>query len=162
MSLENSSSKTKPVIKVYTRDDYPQAFDPLAYLKDFYSKTDDEPAMHVMLKFLPNIVPRVPHGGRLLDVGSGPTVHVALCFREIVEEIYLSDYVEQNRNSIKSWLSGSDQFDWSNVSKYIAMLEGDKDNWKSVENKAREKIKGVLHCDIFRPGVVSGKFLRTF
>lgn len=154
MSTENDSKK---FTTVYTREDYSMAFDPLAYLKDFYSKTDNEPAMLVMLRFLPNVACRLERGGRLLDIGSGPTVHVALCFRNIVDEIYLSDYVEQNRDAIEKWRTNDVKFDWSNVSKFISMLEGSsKDDWEILEEQARQKVKGVLNCDIFRPGVLTG------
>jgi predicted nicotinamide N-methyase len=30
---------------------------------------------------------------RLLDIGAGPTIYSALCFREVASEVWLSDYL---------------------------------------------------------------------
>lgn len=142
------------VIELLSREDYPTTFDPAAYLRGFYTKSNSEPAINLILTLFPNIVSRLPIGGRLLDVGSGPTIHVPLYFRNTVDEIYMSDFLPQNREVINKWISGKSQFDWSNVSKYIAMLEGCHDDWQKIEDEGRIKVKGVLHCDVMQKDVI--------
>jgi len=56
---------------VFGPEEYKRDFDAKTYLKEFYSKYDNEPAMHVVLTLLPNIAYRLPPGKRLLDIGSG-------------------------------------------------------------------------------------------
>ena len=87
--------------KVLNRDHFHFAFNTNAYLHDFYSKVD-EPAMQVktlwlgenaplfsqlILTYLPTIVHRLPKGGKLLDLGAGPTIHVPVAFRNAVDEV---------------------------------------------------------------------------
>lgn len=52
-------------------EEYDKEFDAEKYLEEFYSKYNNEPAMHVVLTLLPNIVSRLAPGKCLLDVGSG-------------------------------------------------------------------------------------------
>lgn len=155
--MEEETSE-EVISKIQMREDLPTAFDPAAYLRGFYTKSTSEIAINVILTFLPNIVSRIPKGGKLLDIGSGPTVHMAMYFRHTVDEVYLSDFLEQNLDAINLWLSNSDinKFDWSNVSKYIALMEGGEGDWRSVENQGRQIIKGVLHCDVLKKGVLQG------
>ncbi|XP_033730332.1 indolethylamine N-methyltransferase-like [Pecten maximus] len=42
-------------------------------------------------------------GSRLLDVGTGPTVHSVISGSQHVGEIYLSDYAAQNRKVLTDW-----------------------------------------------------------
>jgi nicotinamide N-methyltransferase len=150
----------KPML---TRDDYPDTFDSKAYLSAFYSKIDNEPAMKLVLSQLPAAVERVSRtlctkdgsaGGRLLDVGSGPTIHVACAFREKMREIYLSDYLAQNRDELNRWLRNDGPFDWGNILHFLALMEGQSEERPGVEEEARSKVAGILPCDIFQTTVI--------
>lgn len=44
--------------------------------------------MQMVLFYLPNIIARLPNCKSLLDFGAGPTIHVAICFRNKVDEVY--------------------------------------------------------------------------
>uniref|UniRef100_A0A915IJ54 Uncharacterized protein n=1 Tax=Romanomermis culicivorax TaxID=13658 RepID=A0A915IJ54_ROMCU len=142
-----------------SRLEYKQNFDASSYLREFYSKYDNDPAMHVVLTLLPNVVRRLPVGGRLLDVGSGPTVHVAMCFRKTAQNIYLSDYSDDSRKELFHWLLSyrywpAEKFDWSSITKFIAEREGESDKWDRIENETRKKIKGILPCNVLKPHVI--------
>jgi hypothetical protein len=56
--------------------------------QDFYEVVDD-PAMQMVLFYLPNIAARLPFVESLLDFGAGPTIHVAICFRNKAENVCL-------------------------------------------------------------------------
>lgn len=110
--------------------------------------------MRIILHYMPNCVERVPRGGCMLDVGSGPTVHMAFCFRNRVSEIYLSDYNEANRQELNRWWQHQSTFDWSDVTKWIAQNEGIPDKWHEIEEQARSKLRGVLPCNVFNQNVI--------
>ncbi|KAL1239859.1 Nicotinamide N-methyltransferase [Trichinella spiralis] len=142
--------------------DYAWAFDAKAYLSDFYSSPVSDPAMTMMLSVLPIIAERLslkkaPETGitRLLDIGSGPTIHMAVVFRDKVDEIYLSDYLEQNCEQLRLWMQDRKPFDWRSVLGYIAQREGQATlSVEAMEVASRSKLRGVFHCDVFKPGVV--------
>lgn len=134
---ENKGGKEQ---RILSRDDFYYAFNTQAYLKDFYSGKIDEAAMRLILAFLPNVVARLTSGLRVLDVGAGPTIHVAVCFRKKADEIYLSDYLPQNREELVRWVRNQSRFDWSTVLKIIATQEGDVEQWHGMELIARRKV----------------------
>ncbi|KAI6190166.1 hypothetical protein M3Y97_00087300 [Aphelenchoides bicaudatus] len=105
------------------RSSFKTEFDTKAYLKDFYADVQD-PAMQMMIRFLPGIAVRLPKAQTLLDFGCGPTIHVSVCFRNRVQRIYLADYLEQNREELHRWLNGQNEFDWQKTLKMIATCEG--------------------------------------
>ncbi|KAL7073220.1 hypothetical protein ACQ4LE_007093 [Meloidogyne hapla] len=134
---------------IFNRNHFHEYFDTEAYLKDFYSKVED-PAMQLILFHLPSILARLPTKiNNLLDFGSGPTIYVAICFREKAENIFLSDYLPQNKKELNNWLIGNSNFDWSKVFKLIAVHEAlplPTDIVK-MEKMTREKVRAILHCD---------------
>jgi len=116
-------------------------------LKDFYANVDD-PAMQMVLTFLPGLAARLPAAPTLLDFGAGPTIHVAVCFRERVQKIYLADYLPQNRRELQRWREGKSSFDWTKTLKMIATREGlDWCRLREMEPATREKIDGIFYCN---------------
>uniref|UniRef100_A0A183BNP1 Nicotinamide N-methyltransferase-like n=1 Tax=Globodera pallida TaxID=36090 RepID=A0A183BNP1_GLOPA len=145
----NQSEQRRTVVvgELLDRRHFHEHFDTDAYLKDFYARVDDA-AMQMVLFHLPNIVARLGPLPSLLDFGSGPTIHVSVCFRETVDEIYLADYLPQNRAELSRWLDGQSDFDWSAVLRIIAGREAVPFNEMCrMEQKAREKIRAILFCD---------------
>uniref|UniRef100_A0A0K0FYL1 NNMT/PNMT/TEMT family protein n=1 Tax=Strongyloides venezuelensis TaxID=75913 RepID=A0A0K0FYL1_STRVS len=121
-----------------------------AYLNDFYSNVDDC-AMQMVLNYLPQFAARIGKKERLLDFGAGPTIHVPCCFRNYVDEFFLSDYLPQNRKELLNWFNNTSTFDWSKPIKMIANCEmGDLTKLKEMENLAKSKVKAIIHCDAFR------------
>ncbi|CAI5450233.1 unnamed protein product [Caenorhabditis angaria] len=136
--------------KLLDRTTFFTEFSTTAYLEDFYNNVED-PAMQMVLTFLPNIVARVGKIQKILDFGAGPTIHVAACYRETAEEIYLADYLPQNRQELEKWLAGNSNFDWSHPINMILTREGRTlDKKEQVLTETRGKIRGVFHCDCFQ------------
>ncbi|VDM99026.1 unnamed protein product [Thelazia callipaeda] len=137
-------------------------FDAKAYLWDFYKGIED-PAMQMMIMLLPNIAERMDCYESLLDFGAGPTVHVAVVFRNKVNNIYLADYLPQNRNELMLWRDGTNSFDWTPVLKMIATVEGV--GWlhlKEIEQRTKSKIRSVFHCDCHvEPSISAPKILQN-
>ncbi|KAK6060512.1 NNMT/PNMT/TEMT family protein [Cooperia oncophora] len=111
--------------------------------------------MQMVLTCLPNIVARVGEVKRVLDFGAGPTIHVAASFRNQASEIYLADYLPQNRKELSRWCEGRSDFDWSVPLKMILTQEGNL--WNDLDEMialTRQKVRGVYHCDCFaKPSV---------
>lgn len=81
---------------------------------------------------------------RLLDVASGPSVAVALGASSVFEEIYLSDLNQDCKTELWRFLEyDAEAFDWSNVSRIVADLEGSDD--EIVMERAREKVRNLKY-----------------
>uniref|UniRef100_A0A914ZQA7 NNMT/PNMT/TEMT family protein n=1 Tax=Parascaris univalens TaxID=6257 RepID=A0A914ZQA7_PARUN len=116
--------------EVISRDRLHTEFDTAAYLRDFYTRVDD-PAMQLVLTFLPNIAARIGNVESLLDFGAGPTIHVAVAFRNTANN---------NREELLRWLNHTARFDWSTTIKKIATTEGLAwSNVQQMETDARAK-----------------------
>ncbi|KAK0409393.1 hypothetical protein QR680_004514 [Steinernema hermaphroditum] len=136
--------------RVLDRDAFHDEFSTEDYLKDFYMRVEDQ-AMQFVLNFLPNLVARIGKVDRVLDFGAGPTIHVAVSFRNSAKEIYLADYLPQNRNELLKWHNKSSVFEWDTTLRILAKCEGQIYSELSVmEQAARDKVKGIFHCDCFK------------
>ncbi|NXG20004.1 NNMT methyltransferase, partial [Grallaria varia] len=135
-------------------DVYQQSFNPQAYLKEFYSMSDDKEGANTLL--MQNL--RSLHkmfsldglkGDTLIDVGCGPTIYQLLSACECFQEIIALDYTDQNRRELEKWLRNEEgAFDWVPVVKYVCELEGDREKWAEKQEKVRKKVKQVLKCDV--------------
>uniref|UniRef100_A0A8R1I173 Uncharacterized protein n=1 Tax=Caenorhabditis japonica TaxID=281687 RepID=A0A8R1I173_CAEJA len=135
--------------KLLDRTTFFTEFSTNAYLEDFYTNVED-PAMQMVLTFLPNIVARVGKVDRMLDFGAGPTIHVAACYREMANEIHLADYLPQNRGELLRWVNNESDFDWNRPLRMILTREGKTwDKLPQVEEETREKVVDIYHCDVF-------------
>lgn len=66
-------------------------------------------------------------GGTLLEVGCGPSLHLAFTASKVYQDITLSDYTDSNRQQISKWLNKEqDAHDWSPYINYISSLEQNK------------------------------------
>ncbi|VDN23983.1 unnamed protein product [Gongylonema pulchrum] len=64
--------------------------------------------------------------------------------------IYLADYLPQNRKELFRWTIGSSVFDWTQVLKMIATVEGA--GWlqlKEMELQARSKVRFEIRTENF-------------
>ncbi|XP_061432969.1 nicotinamide N-methyltransferase-like [Lethenteron reissneri] len=141
------------VAKRYGQD-YATHFKAREYLDTYYNTTpEDSPKRDFfpeLLQFLHSTFNNGEiRGQRLLDVGSGPTIHQVLSASEWFPEIYLSDYAQSNREELQSWLCRSpDAFDWTKTIEFVCRLEGHR---KTVEEKSvhvRKAVRAVLPCDV--------------
>ncbi|CAI2349550.1 unnamed protein product [Caenorhabditis sp. 36 PRJEB53466] len=153
-------------------EDYVKKFDPEAYLQFYFSKDAIEDGTRVSLFALPVFAHimlqtmRPSERETLLDIGAGPTVYSALCFRDVAKTVHLSDYVERNLDVLRKWIRHEETIDWVPTIKVIKRTEGGpvptQDVCRDVEEKARGLVKcgGVHFADIHQTDVVpemSGK-----
>ncbi|RCN49450.1 NNMT/PNMT/TEMT family protein [Ancylostoma caninum] len=96
----------------------------------------------------------------LLDIGAGPTVYSALCFRDVVKRVYLSDYLSKNLDILKAWRSNTSIYDWKPTIKVILRTEGalpaSDPEMEEVEERARAALKcgGILYANVHEDPVV--------
>ncbi|XP_071755416.1 nicotinamide N-methyltransferase [Centroberyx gerrardi] len=87
-------------------------------------------------------------GKRLVEVGTGPTVHTLISACEHFEDIVVSDYVDNNRREIEKWLRAEEGcFNWNAHFQFVCDLEG-KRTPAVITETLRQRIKQVLKCDI--------------
>ena len=66
-------------------------------------------------------------GRRIIDVGSGPTIHMMIPAAKWFDEIYISDFSIKNVDAQKKWLARSpDSYDWKPFFQYFAEKDGKK------------------------------------
>ncbi|MFH4976863.1 hypothetical protein AB6A40_003572 [Gnathostoma spinigerum] len=148
------------VDSIRSPDKYATDFDPFAYFEHYYSSAAMEDGTRLSLFALP-IFARViakstseEQRQTLIDIGAGPTVYSALCFRDVVKRIYLTDYTEQCLNVLSDWVEGKCSYDWEAAINVIRRSEGVepgvKDYVGGVVKKTREVIRagGIYHVNV--------------
>ncbi len=63
-------------------------------------------------------------GTRLLDVGTGPSICSVISATPHFEEVYLSDYVDNNLTALKQWMGGTLEHSFQNAIEFFLKLEG--------------------------------------
>ncbi|XP_052371028.1 nicotinamide N-methyltransferase-like [Oncorhynchus keta] len=87
-------------------------------------------------------------GQRLIEVGTGPTIHTLISACEYYDEIVVSDYVDSNRKEIEKWLKAEEGcLDWNTHLQYVCDLER-KRTPAIISDTLRQRVKQVLKCDI--------------
>ena len=91
---------------------------------------------------------------RVLEYGCGPVPIHTISFVLQAKEVVLAEYLEQNRNELKKWLSQDEKsFNWTPYVEYVVCdLEGlpkGQSVWKREET-IREIVKAVVPCDIHK------------
>ncbi|XP_009570188.2 nicotinamide N-methyltransferase [Cuculus canorus] len=147
---------------VFTGTDvYQRTFNPQEYLKEFYNLSDSNNQPNT---FLINNLKSLHKmfsldglkGDTLIDIGCGPTIYQLLSACENFQEIFASDYTDQNRRELEKWLRKEPgAFDWSPVVQYVCELEGNREAWAAKEERLRKKVKQVLKCDVTKANPVA-------
>ncbi|WKY02545.1 hypothetical protein Q1695_016093 [Nippostrongylus brasiliensis] len=141
--------------EVYPASAHKDQFDPGAYLESFYKTASEDPAMKIVLFFLPGLLYRIPSKVRTaLDLGAGPTVYLPIVLRDRAEQIFTSDFAPANRDMLQSWVENRSTFDWSNVCGWIADIEACLDEPCVMQQKAREKVNAVLEVNVHETPVI--------
>lgn len=111
-------------------------WNPKIYLRDFYSKVDlDEIAT---IAFLTKVAKRIPPKQKILEFGSGPTLHHVFPFIPYVSEVHLVDFLKPNLKEISKWVHGKkDAHNWDSFISYTVKCEGNK-NPTSKDIKIRK------------------------
>ena len=102
----------------------------------------------------------LPNGLRILDYGTGASLHETALTAAKASEIVLSDYSPKNREALRLWLhSDPAAFDWiPHFRRTLREIEegGDKELSHRVET-IRRVVKAVVHCDLSQdPPIESG------
>ncbi|XP_002739259.1 nicotinamide N-methyltransferase-like [Saccoglossus kowalevskii] len=88
-------------------------------------------------------------GNRLLEIGSGPTVHNLIPASAYFKEITVAEFSKPCRDAVEKWIRAEpDAFDWSHFFDYVCAKEGNGESWKSRQENLRKYIKGVIPCDV--------------
>nr|CDJ89991.1 Methyltransferase domain containing protein [Haemonchus contortus] len=158
-SLMSSKESYKP-------EDYEKEFDPDAYLNHYFARESIEDGTRMSLFALPVfahiMLQSMPPSERetLLDIGAGPTVYTALCFRDTVKTIYLSDFLEKNLDVLRKWRNNDSTYNWKPTIRVIKRTEGgmllSDAEMNDIEAKARAAVKrgGILYANVHEDPVV--------
>ncbi|XP_015919260.2 nicotinamide N-methyltransferase [Parasteatoda tepidariorum] len=101
-------------------------------------------------------------GARLLDLGSGPTVHNVATASAYFPHIVLSEFVESNCEQLRKWVrKDPDCIDWSPFLERVAKAEKRTDvkaAAKEIEDRIRSSVKAVIHCDVLDDQVIAKEY----
>ncbi|GMS87304.1 hypothetical protein PENTCL1PPCAC_9479, partial [Pristionchus entomophagus] len=137
---------------MHNPEDYEESFDPDAYFNHYFSKNSIEDGTRVSLFCLPVfaqiIKQTVPKDKRLslLDIGAGPTVYSAVCFRECIDRAYMTDFVQKNLGSLRDWTNGVSSHDWQPTIKVILRTEGITGSTDNVLEKVEKRTQELVHA----------------
>jgi len=101
-------------------------------------------------------------GDRLLDLGSGPTVHNIATASAYFPNIILSEFVERNCEQLRKWVRNDpDCIDWTLFLERVARAEKRNDvekACKEIEDRIRSSVKAVIHCDVLNDQVIAKEY----
>lgn len=114
---------------VHGKEPYSTCFSPRNYLNFFYThvgKLEGKPdRMQFVLSSLHEIFKLLGPISRLIDIGSGPSIHTVISASLRCDNITMSDYADHSREELQLWLNrDSRMFDWSTILNFVADLEG--------------------------------------
>ncbi|XP_046352326.2 nicotinamide N-methyltransferase-like [Haliotis rufescens] len=137
----------------FEREDYLKYFDSAAYLKTFHSdikgsEKEGDLMPWKMKNFHDVFAEGKVNGRRLLDIGTGPTIHSVISASNCCDTIYLSDLAPQNRETLRKWLEGTLQHSFRSFFQYVVDREGKGTSWTHREDELRTKIGGILPIDL--------------
>lgn len=90
-------------------------------------------------------------GGRLIEVGGGPTIYQIISASSTVQSIYFSDYSINNINAVKKWLADGVPGIWGEYIRMSLECEKIQSNDESVGARAallKKKIVAIEQLDI--------------
>ncbi|ULT99256.1 hypothetical protein L3Y34_000532 [Caenorhabditis briggsae] len=147
-TMNQSDEETKHTVLL--PEDYVQKFDPDAYLQFYFSQDAIEDGTRVSLFALPVFAQlmlqtmRPSERETLLDIGAGPTVYAALCFRDVIKRVHLSDFVDRNLDVLRKWVRREETIDWVPTIKVIKRTEGGPVPTEKVCDEVEEKARGLV------------------
>ena len=137
----------------HTGRDYIAAFNPKEYLQECYDGPDHEHIFNI--EFLVEALQLLPTNLRVLEVGSGPTLHSVAAIAPHANEIHLADYVPANLDEIFLWLDHRPEaFNWHPFIEVALTKAGLPATPEAVEQRAaemRDKVTRLLVCDVLQP-----------
>ncbi|XP_041361804.1 nicotinamide N-methyltransferase-like [Gigantopelta aegis] len=139
--------------RVYNGEDYNTAFDPEVYLSKYVRDITEHAEEDDHIKFMVDSLHRIfsdgeLRGRRLLDVGTGPSIHTIISAGKHVDEIYLSDFSKPNREVLQDWKNGRLTHNFETFFKYIVDKEGNSESAGAREDETRTKVKDIFVVDL--------------
>ncbi|VDM45158.1 unnamed protein product [Toxocara canis] len=146
--------------KIFFPEHYETKFDPYAYLTHYYSRKALDDGTRLSLFALPTFARIIEREMRederqsLIDIGAGPTVYTAICFRDVVKRVCLTDFLQKNLDILNDWLDRKRTFDWSPLIRIVCRMEGEclvnGDEVHDIEEQARSLVTagGIYHADV--------------
>lgn len=85
---------------------------PADYLEQYYREV--QPDEQITMRFLVEAAALIGDCPRMIEFGSGPTVHHLLPFAPRAESVHVVDFLQSNLDTVRMWLAGGDDaWDWS-------------------------------------------------
>ncbi|KFM62408.1 Indolethylamine N-methyltransferase, partial [Stegodyphus mimosarum] len=104
-------------------------------------------------------------GERMLDLGSGPSVHNVATACAYVPNVILSDFSETNCERLRKWLRNDpDCIDCSLYLQRVAKAERRNDveeACKEIEERIRSSVKEVIPCDVLDDQVIPEEYSKS-
>ncbi|XP_046352325.2 nicotinamide N-methyltransferase-like [Haliotis rufescens] len=148
-------------------DDYKQDFDPEVYLEMYYTDLKGQSSEGDMLEtsmlfWQEAFAQGNITGRRLLDIGTGPTIHTVISASNYCDTIYLSDLVPQNRETLRKWLEGSLQHSFRIFFQYVVDRDGKGELPSDRESMLKDKIVGIFSLDLLQVEPLLPSLFPTF
>jgi hypothetical protein len=129
-----------------------QAFDPVKYIQEYYSKVGDE--NRELLSFFAQAYQDISEKSTMLEFSGGPGLYSLIAAAKKVKEIHFSDFLEKNIQAVKAWKKTPNDFPvWQDFFHEALLLEGetniDEGKIKLREGILRNKLSSFLRCDAF-------------
>ncbi|XP_040182030.1 indolethylamine N-methyltransferase-like isoform X2 [Rana temporaria] len=87
-------------------------------------------------------------GDKLLDISIGSLIYQLFSVSNIYKEIYVVQMNDDSFTHFKQWMDKDDKAtDWSQCTKRVCHLEGNRQEWTEKEDQVRKVIKGVYKWD---------------
>nr|XP_023862951.1 phenylethanolamine N-methyltransferase [Salvelinus alpinus] len=93
-------------------------------------------------------------GDVLVDVGSGPTLYQVLRGCEVFDTVFLTDFLEVNRQELRRWLQGEgySSLDWTPYLQHVCKLEGRRPSaWTEKAARLRSVVSDILPIEVHLP-----------
>ncbi|XP_021367188.1 nicotinamide N-methyltransferase-like isoform X2 [Mizuhopecten yessoensis] len=100
-------------------------------------------------------------GTRLLDVGTGPTVHSIISAAPHVENIDLSDYAEKNRKYLQAWWKNGQDYTPEFI-KFVVDLEKSGQTPDERQSEMRSKVKNIFPIDVTKQSLLGTPPSQTY
>ncbi|XP_063291840.1 indolethylamine N-methyltransferase-like [Pelobates fuscus] len=132
---------------------YATYLDSRIYLDTFYGVDPQTQEVDKESKFVLSFLSKAfasgcIQGDNLIEIAAGPTICHILSACENFNNIYLTDYFQNNLNEIGLWLNeDKNAFDWSSYIKQACELEGGRSTPEEKAEKIRGKVS-FLKCDV--------------
>lgn len=139
-------------------------FSPKAYLHDYFMENeyDYDEESQFLLEFFHNAYRKIGPRNSLLEIGGGPIIYSIISASSHVNEIFFSDYLEENLDEVRKWLQNKkDSFNWDKYFELVLKLESKElnpENLQSIKERLRGKVKKLLHCDIFKENPLEAEY----